>query len=115
MQSRACICERHDCLSRWRGVVEAVEAYDMVLSKTPKDTRARLLRGVCGPFTPRPCGGRPTEPATFAGLHYVASGKAHAEQQNTESALLDFDAGIDELKDKAKGSTNGAVLNSDCV
>jgi hypothetical protein len=48
-------------------------------------------------------------------LHYVASGKAHAEQQNTESALLDFDAGIDELKEKAKGSTNGAVLNSDCV
>jgi hypothetical protein len=37
-------------------------------------------------------------------------GKAHGEHKNTESALEDFSAGIDDLKDRAKASSNGAVL-----
>lgn len=37
-------------------------------------------------------------------------GEAHAGLTNTESAELDFSAGIDALKEKAKASTNGAGL-----
>lgn len=39
-------CAEQAWLSSWRGVTEAIEAYDVVLSKDPTDSRAKLLRGV---------------------------------------------------------------------
>ena len=38
------------------------------------------------------------------------TGKAHAGEQNTKSALLDLSTGIDDLKEKAKASETGAVF-----
>jgi tetratricopeptide (TPR) repeat protein len=57
---------------------EAVQAYELVLSKNPKDTRAILLRG-----------------------------KANIGLGNTESALSDFADGIQALKETAKASEDG--------
>ena len=42
------------------------------------------------------------------------TGKAHAGEQNSQSALLDLSAGIDELKEKAKASETGAVFSLLC-